>query len=200
MTQAEDAFIGARGTDSVTLLTPTTAAALKSLGFDFSVQYLGTVGTNTVQAILNAGLAFMPVTYADRFDGPGAAEQCARLGLPAGVTVWLDLEGIGPGLAPAAVIAQINAWAKGIDDRGYMPGLYVGAGCKLTSAEIYALNVVRYWRGQSRLVDRNNDLVEPGCGWCCTQLYPHVGRGGVDVDVDVIGCDFRNRLPVWSVT
>jgi hypothetical protein len=197
---SQDAFIGARGTDSVTLLGPTSAAALKGLGFDFAIQYLGTVNAGVVQAILDAGLAFMPVTYADRFNGQQAAEQCAALGLPAGVTVWLDLEGIGPGLTPEAVIAQVNAWAKAISDGGYMPGLYVGAGDKLTSQELYALSVVRYWKGQSRLLDRNGALSEPSCGWCMTQLYPHVGRGGVDVDIDVIGSDYRNRVPLWTVT
>ena len=197
--RADLSFVGALGTDCVTVLNTTTAAALRALGFHFAVRYLGSISAAELQIILDAGLAFFPVTYADRFDGTQAAEQCAALGIPAGVTVWLDLEGIGAALAPESVITQANAWAQAVKNGGYMPGLYVGAGCKLTSQEVYALQHVRYWKGQSHLTDRNGNLVEPGCGWCMTQLYPHVGRAGVDVDIDVIGEDYRNRLPVWAV-
>jgi hypothetical protein len=151
----------------------------------------------TLRAILDAGLGFMPVTYADKWDGPNTVASLRALRLPPSCTVWLDVEGIGA-IPPADVIAKINAWAAAVFSAGYVPGLYVGAGCPLTSQELYEIpDIVRYWKGQSRITDRFGALAEPMCGWCMTQLFPHVPRGGVDVDVDVIGQDYQQRVPAY---
>ncbi len=194
------AFVGARGTDSVTLLDATSAGNFKKQGIDFVFQYLGSVTADGLAAILAAGLAFMPVTYADQFDGAQTVAEVKALGLPAGCTVWLDVESIGPAVSVPTLISQINAWANAVSAAGFQPGLYVGANSQLTSQELYQLAVVRYWHSLSMILDRNGQLAEPSCGFCCYQLYPTVNWAGVDVDLDFIQQDFQGRLPSWVVS
>jgi hypothetical protein len=198
--QAAQGKVGQRFIDSVTLITPTLAAALKTAAFDGCFQYLGGgVTAQAIQAITSAGLAFGTVTFADRFDGAATVAELHALGLPNGITTFLDVEGIGPNLSSNALIARINTWATAVQDANYEAGLYVGAGCPLTSIELYALKVTRYWKGLSRIIDRNGQLAEPGCGWCVHQLFPTVDRAGVNVDINFIQQDFRGRLPTWTV-
>jgi hypothetical protein len=42
--------------------------------------------------------------------GKAAAANCRGVGLPEGVTVWLDLEGVATGVPASEVIAYCNAW------------------------------------------------------------------------------------------
>src|SRR5205085_2786401 len=130
----------------------------------FFVGYLGVINAARVKYILDAGMAFMPVTLAGEYnDGPAdEIGQIKALGLPPGCTVWLDLEGMAAfKTKPAELIAKINAWADAITAAGYMPGLYVGVPQPLTSDELWSLRVKRYWRGQGSIRDRSNALAEP---------------------------------------
>ncbi len=117
------------------------------------------------------------------------------MGFPAGVTVWLDLE--GPGGTAADITAWVNAWAHEVKAAGYDAGLYVGYGTQLTSHELYALAVDRYWHSVSRVTDSANALAEPTCGWCMYQLNPSVMRCATWVDVDVVQEDYQGRVPNW---
>lgn len=209
--RTEQAFVGARAVDSDPFSragTPQQAAALRASGVDCLIGYLGAMNAARLQAVLNAGLAFMPVTFAGEYKDGAADElaQLAALGLPKGCTVWLDLEGLEAWKTdPLKLIAMINAWADAISGAGYMPGLYVGAPQPLTSAELYALRVVRYWWGLGRCIDRNGNLAEPKCGWCMVQQFHGQAQGmlwkdtGVFVDTNGIQCDYQCRLPVWVV-
>jgi Domain of unknown function (DUF1906) len=194
------AFVGARGTDSVTIITAATAAKFKTSGLDFCLQYLGTVTAAEVLAITAAGLAFMPVTYADQFDGLETVSELKALGLSEGCTVWLDLESIGTDIAIPTLKQQINQWATDVIAAGFQPGLYVGANSQLTSLELYQLSVVRYWHSESRILDRNGQPAEPACGYCAFQLYPTQIWEGVSVDLDFIQQDYLGRLPFWVVS
>ena len=198
------ALVGARGADSLPFSqggTAAQAAALRARGIDFFCGYLGVINAQRMGYLLAQGLAFMPVTLAGEYeDGPAdEVGQLAALGIPPGCTVWLDLEGLTAFHAdPPTLIAKINAWADGIAAAGYMPGLYVGSPQPLTSAELYALHVTRYWRGQGRIVDRHNALAEPwGCGWTMTQAFPSVTWGGTLIDVSIVGQDYEARVPAW---
>lgn len=194
---ASVAVVGARGVDAVTLIsTAAQAQGLKNSGIDFVIQYLGSVTAAGVDTILGAGLAFMPVTYADKFDGPKTVAELKALAFPAGCTVWLDVEGVGS-TAPTTLKQQINDWATAVQTAGYQPGMYVGAGVPLTSIELYQLKVVRYWHSLSKIVDRNGQLAEPACGFCMYQLYPSITWAGVWVDVNFVQQDFQGRLPTW---
>jgi hypothetical protein len=183
----QKAVVGARGIDTVTTLTSESAAALKAYGFSFAIRYLGSIGAFEVAAITGAGLLLSFVTYADKWDGAATVAELEALGIPAGATIWLDVESVNE---PATmVIGKINAWANAVSSAGYQPGLYVGAAQPLTAAELYALGVVRYWHSMS-------SVPTPSCGFCQLQLYPTVQVAGVSVDIDVIQQDYEGRLPM----
>jgi hypothetical protein len=209
--RAETAFVGARAVDSLPFSMGGTAAqarALKASGVDCMIGYLGSMNAARLAAVLDAGLAFMPVTLAGEYEDGGADEvaQLRALGIPAGATVWLDLEGLKAWkTSPPELIAKINAWADAIIAGGWMPGLYVGAPQPLTSRELYQLRVQRYWWGLGKPIDRMMALVYPDCGWCMIQQWHGQPKGmvwkntGVLVDTNGIQMDHRNRLPVWVV-
>lgn len=196
--KTEHAHVGARGIDTVILVSPQQALDLKAQGIDYVLQYLGSVTPAGVKGILDAGLAFMPVTYANKFNGASTVAQLKTLNLPKGCTVWLDVEGV-ENVPIADLKKSINNWATEVVAAEFMPGLYVGAGCPLTSVELYQLKVVRYWHSLSKVIDRNGQLAEPSCGWAQYQVYPSVywENTGVWVDVNFIQKDYRERLPTW---
>ncbi len=199
----QKAKVGARGVDSVAFSMSGTASQAKSLndsGIDFFVGYLGMFNRDRLKMILDAGMAFMPVTVAGAYDGKAAAATCVALGLPKGCTVWLDLEGKKAfSTPPEELKTAINDWATAIIASGYEPGLYIGSPQPLTGDELYHLKVVRYWKAPSRVVDRNGKVWDgPSCGFCMYQLWPSVTWGtGVWTDVNFIQQDFRGRLPSW---
>lgn len=207
----EPAFVGARVVDSLPFSqggTLAQACALKATGVDGLVGYLGAMTPARLASVLDAGLSFMPVTFASEYKD-GAADEIAQLlvlGIPKGATVWLDLEGLEAyHTDPPKLIALINGWASAIAGAGWMPGLYVGAPQPLTSAELYSLKVVRYWWGLGRCVDRNNALAEPSCGWCMKQQFHGQATGmmwkntGVFVDTNGVEKDYQGRSPTWVI-
>ncbi len=204
--RVEPAAVGARLVDSLPFSQSGTGAqahALQVSGVDAVAGYLGVINRDRLGFILGAGMAFVPVTLAGEYnDGPDdEIGQLATLGIPRGATVFLDMEGMAAFKAdPAQLIAKVNAWADAIAAAGFVPGLYVGVPQPLSSDELYALRVSRYWRGQGSVRDRRNALAEPtGCGWCMTQMFPSVQRGGVLVDCNIIGQDYKGRVPAWVV-
>lgn len=188
----------ALGVDTVVRLTHASACALKREGMTFAVRYLGSLTKDELTAILAAGMAVMPVTFAKAYSGMSAIGHLRDLGIPEGATVWLDLE--GEDSEPAALSQKINAWAGQIIAGGYEAGLYVGAGCVLSSEELYGLKVTRYWDSCSREIDRNGRSAAPKCDYCMTQMRPfNTSIAGVIVDVDVVQRDVLGRLPTWVV-
>lgn len=195
---AQPARVGARGIDCLTSLTPNSAAALKAAGIDFVVRYLGSINPVELAVIVNAGLAFMPVTFGNSHDGPTAVSQCNALNLPATTTVWIDVEGkTAWDTSPNVLADNINKWCDSVSTAGFMPGMYVGEPQPFTSQQLYSLKTVRYWKGQGRCVDHSGALAEPNCGWCVTQLWPSVTWAGTWVDVNFIGEDYEKRVPNW---
>jgi hypothetical protein len=210
------AFVGARGVDSLPFAqggSSAQALALRATGIDFFVGYLGAMNAARLKYILDAKLAYMPVTFAGEYKD-GAADEIAQLkvlGIPAGTSVWLDLEGLdawnmGKTAEGRATLSRlINAWANAIKAGGWMPCLYVGAPQPLTGADLYALSVVRYWLGVGRCVDYQGKDAYPACGWTMRQDWHNQGMGmmwkdtGVFVDTNSIQCDHSGRLPTWVV-
>ena len=209
--RVEQAFVGARGIDSVAFSqagVAVQAKALKETGIDFVVGYLGAMTKSRLAIVLAAGLAFMPVTFAGEYEDGAADEitQLKALEIPAGCTVWLDLEGLKAfHTQPQLLASKINAWADKIAENGWMPGLYVGSPQPFTSAELYALHVVRYWWGLGSCRDRHGALAEPSCGWCMIQQYHGEKLGmmwkntGVFVDTNGVNKDYRKRVPSWVI-
>lgn len=231
--RVEQAFSGARGVDSLPFSmggTQRQAVTLATTGMEFFVGYLGAMNPTRLALVLNTGMAFMPVTFAGEYLD-GAKDEIAQLkalAIPAGCTVWLDLEGIGAWNTPAAqLIALIEAWAKDIVAAGYVAGLYVGAPQPLTGKQLYALKgITRYWLGIGRCVGKDGLDAYPDCGWCMRQewhdnpdLAQYKMNGGMlwpptshrtaslafpmaertFVDVNGIQRDHRGRVPTWVV-
>ncbi len=183
---------GSLGVDTVLSLTGAMCDALKREGVRFVIRYLGGIGRPEIETILGSGLACGFVTYAGAYSGEKAIKHLQDLGAPPGVTVWLDCEDVKQDVP--SLIGQINAWAHAMKDHGYVPGLYVGAGCPLTSAELYKLPVVRYWHSCSRVVDRDGNEAGPSCGWTMHQLSPpNITSAGVKVDADFAQLDYLGR-------
>ncbi|HWO25565.1 MAG TPA: hypothetical protein VNO30_42790 [Kofleriaceae bacterium] len=207
--KTEKAFVGARGVDSLPYSIGGTAEQARKLaerGVDFFAGYLGSMNVARLKFILDAGLAFMPITRAEEYFDGGADEvdRLRALELPKGCTVWLDLEGEKSyRFDPIELQGLINTWAKTISAAEYIPGLYVGAPQPLTGPELARLAVVRYWKAPSLVLDRNGkDWSEPsGIGWCMYQMWPSLCFRDTDicVDVNIIGEDRRGRVPSWVV-
>ncbi len=203
--KVENAKVGAVVVDSLPFSqagTATQAKALKEAGADAVAAYLGLISKERLAAILGAGVAYVPVTLAGEYND-GAGDEIAQLkalGIPAGVTVFLDLEGLAAFKSdPVDLAAKVNAWADAILAAGYVPGLYVGSPQPFTEAELWSLRVKRYWRGQGAIRDRFGKLAEPtGCGWCMTQMWPSHSRGGVWVDSNMAGQDYKARSLTWA--
>lgn len=201
-----DAFVGAVILDSLSFSQAGTAAqaqAMRASGAHAFAGYLGAMNAARLGYLLAAGMGFLPVTFGGEYeDGPlDEIAQLKSLGIPPGVSVFLDMEGLKAFKTdPAKLIAMIDAWATSIAAGGWVPKLYVGVPQPLTGDELWHLKVKGYWKGQGSVRDRFNALAEPtGCGWQMTQMYDSVPRGGVMVDANMIGRDFRLRLPAWAV-
>ena len=140
----EAAPAGATGFDTDTKLTASSASAFAAAGFRFAIRYLTRdapeADTDLTRSealdILDAGLALMAVQHVAPSGwvpsaslgaeyGAYAAANARSVGLPYGVSVWLDLEGVAEGTPTIDVIAYCNAWYDPVAAAGYVPGLYV---------------------------------------------------------------------------
>lgn len=177
------------------------AQAMRAEGVDCLIGYLGAITSARVGFLHDAGIAFMPVTFADQFDPRTAVTQLHALDYPEGAHVWLDTENTNlPANAPVdGLVQQIDAWAAGIAAAGYIPAGYFGVPQPFTSDELFQLSVKLYWRGQGSVRDRHDALAEPKCGWSMTQSWPSVMCGGLEVDKQILGRDYFKRSAVWAV-
>jgi len=79
-------------------------------------------------------------------NGGVAAAEAVKLGVPWGVTVWCDLEGVAPGTPAQKVIDYCNRWHIAVTSAGYVAGLYVGYRAGLSPSQLYrALRFTHYW-------------------------------------------------------
>jgi hypothetical protein len=86
--------------------------------------------------------------------GGNAAANAQSVGLPAGVNVWLDLEGVAASAAPADIAAYCNAWYDVVSGAGYVPGVYVGANAGLSGDDLFfKLKMSHYWKSGSNVPD-----------------------------------------------
>lgn len=176
------------GVDTLRTETPADFAKLKAARVMWRAAYIEKITAQELADQLAAGIAFMPVTYALDFNAGSHVARLEALGIPKGVTVWLDVE--GSNLDALDIITKINTWAAYINAAGYEAGLYIGAGMPLTDAQLYALPLVkRYWHSVSRVPD-------PRVRGCCVrQLRPNdVYPTGIDVDVDVSEPDYEGDV------
>lgn len=155
-----------RGFDTAQRLGRAEAKAFFDHGYRFAVRYvrrdrphpMGDLTVPEAESLIELGLGLMIVQYVESDsswapsaekgsrNGEIAAEEVRRLGVPAGVMVWCDLEGVAGGTSHRMVIDYCNRWYGEVATAGYRPGLYVGWHCGLTPAELYReLRFTHYW-------------------------------------------------------
>src|SRR6187401_926292 len=116
------------------------AVTLAGHGAHALAGYLGIINKARLTHVLNAGMRYVPVCLAGEFND-GAADEIAQLknlGIPQGVTVYADMEGLRAfGTPPLEMIAKLDTWSSDILAAGWLPGLYVGSPQPLTSEELW---------------------------------------------------------------
>lgn len=169
------------GFDSDSVLDTATLQSYYAEGYRFCVRYLslgeqspGDLSKAEAARILEAGLALMSVQHVNapgwtpnehlgREHGLSAAANAQGVGFPAGVCVWLDLEGVSAGAPSTDVEAYCRAWFDVVAQAGYVPGLYVGASCGLSATQLSAQPFQHFWQSAS------GHLPEPARGYQMAQ-------------------------------
>lgn len=150
--------------------------------------------------ILSAGLALMAVQHVAPAgwvpsaelgieQGHWAAANAASVGIPAGVNVWLDLEGVADGIAPEAVMAYCDCWYAAVSRAGYLPGLYVGAEAGLDGDQLSATRFDYFWESGST-------VPTPAQGYCLVQTIGGAMLDGISYDSDLVPSSAENP-PLW---
>ena len=204
---------GLHGFDTNTVVSAATALDLRQQGFQFCIRYLsrstpeskGDLSNGEAKAILAGGLALMPVQHVASAGwspskalgtkyGQAAAANAQEVGFPAGVNVWLDLEGIKSGARKDDVIAYCNAWFDEVASVGYSTGVYVGAKCVLSGDDLFwRLKTKHYWRSGSKVPDipqRGYQLIQR-----ITAKPDKVS--GIEIDRDLTVTDSFGDSVVW---
>ncbi len=194
---------GLLGFDADVVVTASVAQQFFQQGYHFCGRYLshGTEQiapdlTNAEAAdILDAGLALFAVQHAPPANwsptgalgtayGTNAVKNAQSIGLPTGMNLWCDLEGIKAGTSAQDVIDYCKAWYAAVFAGQYVPGLYVGADAVLTGAQLYKnLPFKHYWRSLSLVPDiytRGYQLVQ----------HPYQGAiNGISIDTNATQTD-----------
>ncbi len=179
----QPAAAGLSGFDVNSPLTSSAALGFKNAGYDFCIRYIprtaelipGNLTNGEGLAILNAGLALMPVqhvalpgwqpnTNLGTIYGNYAATYASQVvQLPPGVNVWCDLEGVAPNTDPQDVIDYCQAWYYALHIAGYVPGIYVGYDTMLSPEQLYNnLSFQHYWRAYNgpEVATRGFELIQ----------------------------------------
>jgi len=190
-------------------LSGAQAAEFRANGFEACFRYIprtpslikGNVTGAEMQAILNAGLAlgfvqhcpepgFMPTAALGSSYGDFAGLYASQIGVPKGMILWLDLEGVATGASSSDADAYCRAWFAEVEKAGYIGGLYVGFGTNLSDAQLYELPTKNYWRSY------NCDQHIPTRGF---QIVQHTVKSlnGIQYDPDTIAADLLGDLPLF---
>ena len=199
------------GFDADTVITSETAAAFKNNGYAFCARYLslgagqnpGDLSNAEAAGILQSGLALVAVQHVNAYGwqptaalgithGSNAASNAQSIGLPQGMNLWCDLEGVATGTAAQQVIDYCSAWYNAVYEAGYVPGLYVGPLAVLTGQQLYDLPFQHYWKSASHVPDvpvRGYQLIQ---GLTATVL-------GIGIDPDTTQDDAEGGAVLWVV-
>ena len=206
---------GVRGFDTAEKVSAASAAAFRRRGYRFCVRYVrrdkphaSALTAGEARSLLNVGIGLMVVQYVESesswipsgakgtTNGGIAASEVAKLGVPWGVTVWCDLEGVALGTPSEKVIDYCNRWHIAVTSAGYVAGLYVGYRAGLTATQLYrALRFTHYW-GAYNL---NSDQYPASRGLQMKQLSRGpadlVPNTSLDFQVDRISADNLGGRP-----
>jgi hypothetical protein len=208
---------GLIGFDTTDRLNPATAKQYFNKGYRYCVRYLShnknakshydDLSADEAQAILDSGMALFAVQHPLRSGwvptarlghtfGANAAAYAGDAGLPAGVNVFLDLEGVKNGVSASDVIDFCNAWFAEVEGVGYETGVYVGAAPGLSADQLYwNLKTKHYWKGGSASKAGVPDDI-PHRGY---QLVQHIQNPGKlnEFDSDVTKTDNFGDGVMW---
>jgi hypothetical protein len=215
--QVVQAPAGVLGFDTDTSLNAVQAKQKYNQGYRFCVRYVPhTRGVDSnfdditsaeAQAIIDAGLGLMIVQHPPsrgwapngqlgRDFGSYAAAHAGEAEIPAGVTIFADLEGVDPAAPAQDVIDFCNAWFDQLRAVGYVPGLYIGSDPGLSADQLYwDLRVQHYWRGGSS-VSSGVPADIPQRGYQLVQRISDPG-GPAEFDSDVTNTDHFGLSVTW---
>ncbi|MGZ3999723.1 MAG: DUF1906 domain-containing protein [Mucilaginibacter sp.] len=206
----KQATAGMTGFDINSIVSAADAQNFKAAGYDFCIRYIprtaalaaGNLTNDEAAGIINAGLALMAVQHValpgwaptaalGTTYGSYAAEYCSQVvGLPEGMNIWCDLEGVAPGTPATDVIAYCQAWYQAVSAAEYIPGIYVGYDTMLSPQQLYnSLSFRHYWRAYNgpQVAVRGFQLVQ--------KLQVNVN--GFDIDPNVTQTDHMGGIPRW---
>jgi hypothetical protein len=188
---------GAFGFDTDTPLTDAQISVLKAnFNYTFCLRYVSRgpapatdISAAEVGRLLAADVALMlvqhpplaawiPTTALGTTWGAAAASNASGAAVAKGITLFCDLEGVDGSVPASDIIGFCNAWAAIVNTVGFVPGLYVGANCGLTVAELSGLNFPVFWKSCSI-------VPVPSQGFSMTQGPCDVSRGDGNVSVGV---------------
>jgi hypothetical protein len=204
---------GVQGFDANTPLSSATARQLRDAGFGFCIRYLTRdrgqlphdLTPEEAVHILDAGLGLMAVQHVQPEGwhpsgalgatyGGNAVANAQQVGLPAGVNLWLDLEGVAAGTTPAIVMEFCNAWFDAVTAAGYESGVYVGANAILSGDDLYwRLKTRHYWKSGSNVPNI------PHRGYQLVQRIVAGGdvQAGISIDRNVTSTDALGGAVQW---
>ena len=207
--------VQALGFDCDTVLTKSQAAEFSGQEFDFVIRYLprdsvitptssqGCLTAAEAEDILTGGLALMAVQHVasppwtpsaalGQTYGTYAVLNAEAVGLPAGINIWLDLEGVASGVEAQIIADYCSAWYDVVSTAGFVPGLYVGANCGLTADQLAALPFRYFWQSGS------TTPTPTGVGYCMSQsISSSYVLDGVSYDLDTVFADQSQKTPLW---
>jgi Domain of unknown function (DUF1906) len=205
------------GFDSSNALNPIQAKQYFNKGYRFCVRYVShsnsgsgsfvDLSQDEGQGILDAGLALMVVQHplASGCEPSGslgqdfgaiAAAKSGAAGVPPGTNIWLDLEGVKPGVAASDVISFCNSWFSEVESVGYATGVYIGASPILTADQLYwDLKTTHSWKGGSSAKAGVPDDI-PHRGYQLVQRIANPGKPN-EFDSDVTFVDRFGGSVMW---
>lgn len=165
-----------KGFDTSSIVSRAVANHFKADGYSFCIRYLslfskddevndGDLTRKEADDILDSGLALMAVQHVRNpgwvptaskgtQTGNHAANNAIFAGLPAGINIWLDLEGVLVGTPAIDIIDYCNNWFAQVSAVGYVPGIYLGFDELLTGDQLFhSLSCQHYWKSPSFVPD-----------------------------------------------
>jgi len=206
---------GVRGFDTAETVTASAAAAFRRGGYRVCVRYVrrnkphaSALSVKEAKYLLAAGIGLMLVQYVESdtawvpsaakgtTNGGIAASEAAKLGVPWGVTVWCDLEGVKPGTPAQKVIDYCNRWHAAVSTAGYVPGVYVGYRAGLSPMQLYrSLRFTHYWGAYNLNLDEYPAVRGLQMKQSVRRQRDAVPNAGIDFQVDKISADALGGRP-----
>lgn len=206
---------GARGFDADATITAAIAGAFAGHGYRFCVRYVRRevkhphdLTADEATIILDAGLALMAVQHVESEEswvasagkgsanGQAAAEDATAIGIPSGVTVWCDLEGVAVETPAQDVIDYCNQWHSVVAAAGFVPGLYVGYHAGLNASQLYrSLRFTHYWSAYNLNADQAPAVRGVQMRQAVPKNLDRVPGVALEFQVDSIRADALGGLP-----